>query len=61
MQGTAQSGSIQEGAVQYRWSIRSESWSEDSMNLVTVRVIYPAQGRDYDVRLSTLMNTSSIL
>src|SRR5437879_12896809 len=27
MQGTAQSGSIQEGAVQYRWSLRSEPWS----------------------------------
>ena len=61
MQGTAQSGSIQEGMVHYRWAIRSEPWSEASMNLVTVRVIYPAQGRDYDVRLSTLVNTGSML
>ena len=61
MQGTAQSGTIQEGMVQYRWSIRSEPWSEATMNLVTVRVIYPAQGHDYDVRLSTLVNTSSTL
>ena len=61
IQGTAQSGTIQEGMVQYRWSIRSEPWSEATMNLVTVRVIYPAQGRDYDVRLSTLVNTSSTL
>jgi len=61
MQGSAQSGTIQEGMVQYRWSIRSETWSEDTMNLVTVRVIYPAQGRDFDVRLSTLVNTGSML
>src|SRR4030095_9663264 len=61
MQGSAQSGTLQEGTVQYRWSIRSEAWSEDTMNLVTVRVIYPAQGRDYDVRLSTLVSTSSML
>ena len=60
-QGTAQSGTIQEGMVQYRWSIRSEPWSEATMNLLTVRVIYPAQGHDYDVRLSTLVNTSSTL
>jgi len=61
MQGTAQSGTIPEGMVQYNWSIRSEPWSEATMNLVTVRVIYPAQGHDYDVRLSTLVNTSSTL
>ena len=61
MQGTAQSGAIQEGAVSYRWSIRSEPWSEGTMNLVTVRVIYPAQSRDYDVRISTLVSTSSTL
>ena len=60
-QGTGQSGAVQEGSVEYRWSIRSESWSEDTMNLVTVRVIYPAQGHDYDVRLSTLVNTGSRL
>ena len=61
MQGTAQSGTIPEGMVQYHWSIRSEPWSEATMNLVTVRVIYPAQGHDYDVRLSTLVNASSTL
>ena len=61
MQGTAQNGTIQEGTVQYRWSIRSAVWSEDTMNLVTVLVTYPAQGRDYDVRLNTLVNTSSSL
>ncbi len=61
MQGAAQSGTIQDVGVQYRWAIRSEPWSEDTMNLVTVRVTYPAQGRDYDVRLSTLVNTGSSL
>src|ERR1044071_3299166 len=50
-QGTAQSGAIQENMVQYRWSIRTEPWSEDAMNLVTVRVVSPAPGHDYNVPL----------
>ena len=55
----AQSGTIQEGVQQFRWTVQIESWPEDNMRLVTVRVVYPVQGRDYDVRLSTLLDNSS--
>jgi type II secretory pathway pseudopilin PulG len=55
----AQSGTIQEGVQQFRWTVQIESWPEDNMRLVTVRVIYQVQGRDYDVHLSTLLDNSS--
>src|SRR5262245_42451665 len=55
----AQSGTIQQGVQQFRWTVQIESWPEDNMRLVTVRIIYLVQGRDYDVHLSTLLDNSS--
>ena len=54
-QTPAQSGAVLEGGTQFRWSVRSETWKEDTMKLVTVEVTYPVQGENYDVRVSTLM------
>src|SRR5439155_21795220 len=59
LRGAIQNGVVQEGAQQYQWSIRSEPWPADAMLLVTVQVIFPVQGRDYDVRLSTLVDTTT--
>ena len=59
LRGATQNGVIQEGAQRYQWSIRSEPWSQDAMRLVTVQVRYPVQGRDYEVRLSTLVDNST--
>ena len=59
LQGTSQRGVVQEGVQQYEWSLRSELWPEDAMRLVTVEVTFPAQGQNYDVRLSTLMDSST--
>ncbi len=58
LQNTSQSGVVKEGALQYKWSVRSEMWTEDTtspMTLVTLTVAYAAQGKNYDVRLSTLL------
>jgi type II secretory pathway pseudopilin PulG len=60
----SQNGTVEEQGVQYQWSALSEQWSVDQLTLLTVQVSYPAQGQDYDVRLSTLIdpngtNTSS--
>ncbi len=58
LQNTSQSGVATEGGLQYKWSVRSEMWTEDAtspMNLVTLTVAYTAQGKNYDVRLSTLL------
>ncbi|PYM11437.1 MAG: hypothetical protein DME18_13995 [Verrucomicrobia bacterium] len=59
LRGATQNGVVQEGAQQYHWSMRSEPWPQDAMQLVTVQVIFPVQGRDYDVRLSTLVDNST--
>jgi general secretion pathway protein I len=56
---SAQNGTIQEGFQQYRWFLRTEPWPEDTMRLLTVQVLFPVQGRDYDVQLSTLMDSST--
>jgi prepilin-type N-terminal cleavage/methylation domain-containing protein len=48
------SGVVQEGMEQYEWTMQTEAWPVDAMRLVTVQVTFPVQGRDYDVRLSTL-------
>jgi type II secretory pathway pseudopilin PulG len=58
LQNTSQSGAVNEGGLQYKWSARSEMWTEDTaspMTLVTLIVAYTAQGTNYDVRLSTLL------
>ena len=54
-QGGARNGVVQEGAVDYRWSIRYSIWPEDSMRVVTAEVLYLVQGQEHDVRLSTLV------
>src|SRR5438128_5510794 len=59
LRGAIQNGVVLEGAQQYQWSIRSEPWPADAMVLVTVQVIFPVQGRGYDVRLSTLVDTTT--
>lgn len=52
-------GTIQEGSYQFRYSIRTEPWPTDTMNLLTVLVTFPVQDRDYEVRISTLVDSSS--
>lgn len=59
-----QNGVVQEGGLSYNWSVRSQIWTQDTtypMTLVTMTVTYPAQGRSYEVHLSTLIPQSSTL
>jgi type II secretory pathway pseudopilin PulG len=58
LRSTTQKGVVQEGTQQFQWDVRSEPWTQDAMRLVTVQVTFPVQGRDYDVRLSTLVDNS---
>jgi len=58
-QSASQNGVIHEGLQEYQWSMRSEPWPLGTMRLVTVQVTYPIQGRDYDVRVSTLADNST--
>ncbi len=53
---SALSGTIQEADREYRWQLRTESWSEPDMRLLSVEVDFPVQGEDYSVKMSTLAN-----
>lgn len=53
---SALSGTILEADREYRWQLRTESWSEPDMRLLSVEVDFPVQGQDYSVKLSTLAN-----
>src|SRR6185295_18625027 len=55
---SSRGGAVQEGTTEYRWAMRSEPWPEDTMRLVTVQVFFPVQGKEYDVQLSTLIDTT---
>jgi type II secretory pathway pseudopilin PulG len=54
-QNAITSGQVQEGPINYQYSIRTETWPEDAMKLATVDVSFSVQGRNYDVLLSTLL------
>ena len=59
----AQNGSVQEGGLEYHWTASLEPWSQVSrstahLRLLTVRVSFLVQGREYDVRVSTLIDTT---
>ena len=51
-----QNGTVTEGAEEFRWTLSSQNWPVDAMELITAEVKYSAQGRDYSVKLSTLAN-----
>lgn len=57
-QQAVQSGTFAEGYQEYRWDLRVEPWTEGNLRLMTVQVTYPVQGQDYEVRLSTLLDTT---
>jgi len=56
-----QNGTITENGREFRWTLRSETWPIDAMQLITAEVTYSAQGRDYPVHLSTLVYSQSVL
>ena len=54
---STQSGVVQELDREYRWKLRSERWTESTMQLLSVEVTFPVQGKDYAVQLSTLVES----
>ena len=50
------SGTAAEGVLDFKWTLTSQPWPQDSMQLLTAEVTYSAQGKDYSVKLSTLAN-----
>ena len=55
--GGGQSGTISEGALDFNWTLTAQNWPKDpTMQLLTAEVKFPAQGKDYSVKLSTLVS-----
>ena len=52
--GGVQSGNITENGQDFRWTLTTSQWPQDTMQLLTAEVKYSAQGKDYSVKLSTL-------
>ncbi len=52
------SGTVMEGTHQFQWQLRNDAWSQSPLRTLSVQVTYTVQGRPYDVRLSTLVDTS---
>jgi hypothetical protein len=55
-----QNGTVAEGAQEFRWTVSSQNWPPDAMQLITAEVKYTAQGRDYAVKLSTLASLPTL-
>lgn len=52
--GGVQNGTIQQGTMDFNWTLTSQAWPVDNMEQLTATVTFPAQGRNYSVELSTL-------
>lgn len=59
LSATTSSGSIEEDDVTYPWTMTSETWPEDTMTEITVKVSFDLQGRTYDVSASTLYDPNA--
>jgi competence protein ComGC len=59
---SVQSGTVRQGVREFRWSLHNDPWNEDTtqsaMRQLSVEVIYTAQGHDYSVRMSTLVDST---
>ena len=56
----SQNGTVTEGAEEFRWTLNSQNWPVDTMQLLTSEVKFSAQGHDYSVKLSTLANLQTL-
>ena len=62
LRNSGQRGTVTDRGLKFDWSVSTTPWTEDTlaqMTLATVKVSFPAQGRDYEVDLSTLAPQST--
>jgi len=58
LQSSSQTGVVQEHGLSFRWSVKNQPWTEDTLSQMTVATLtisFTAQGRNFDVRMSTLV------
>ena len=62
---SVQSGSVRQGVREFRWTLHNDPWNQDpnesAIRLLWVEVAFGAQGRDYSVRMSTLVDSSQLV
>jgi hypothetical protein len=56
----SQSGTVTEGTEDFHWTLTSQNWPVDTMQLLTAEVTFSAQGHDYSVESSTLANLQTL-
>ena len=52
------SGTVHEGVLDYNWTVSVEPSGLDTLRTATAEVTFPAQGQDYSVSVTTLVDTS---
>jgi hypothetical protein len=52
----SQNGTVTEGANDFHWTLSSQNWPQDTMELLTAEVTFTAQSHNYTVKMSTLAN-----
>lgn len=59
---SVQSGTTTEGQREFRWTLRSDPWTQDpgqnSLRQLAVEVTFKAQSREYSVKMNTLVDAS---
>ena len=60
-QSSLPNGRAREGKEEYDWSSTIEPWESGLLQQLTVRVTYFVQGREYNVDLATLADSSAAL
>jgi prepilin-type N-terminal cleavage/methylation domain-containing protein len=55
---SSQSGTVREGVIDYNWRISVEPSGLETLSIATAEVTFQAQGRDYEVNVSTLLDTT---
>lgn len=60
IQSGPQSGTMVEGAREYRWVLQSAPWSQDSLTEFTMKVYFQVQGTVYDAVVSTLADPEKL-
>ncbi|HAV61099.1 MAG TPA: hypothetical protein DCY13_01880 [Verrucomicrobiales bacterium] len=52
----SQNGVVEEGVREFRWRMQSQPWLYGDLDEVWVNVTFEVQGREYEVRLATLVD-----
>jgi type II secretory pathway pseudopilin PulG len=55
---TGQKGTVIQDGKEFSWRLFNEAWIQNTMRLLSVEVTYMVQGREYIVRVSTLVKAT---